>query len=125
MGRHTGGRAEAPATKVVTDMRSRKVAGYVNAARRARRLRQRLDAKLDAIAPLRVKTERAEAEVAGRRGDLTGTQYAEAQRLLGDMPPTKTEIAKKVAAELGLPVVDLPLSSPRTERTAHSAPEAP
>lgn len=63
---------------------SRKVNGYVLAALRARKLRDRLNVKIAALkqSPLARKADQATAEATIRYGALTGGQIAEANRLL-------------------------------------------
>ncbi len=62
--------------------KSRNVCGYVKAMRRYTRLRSRLQDRESALLPLRRKVEAMHAEVLLRRGRLTGSQLAEADRIL-------------------------------------------
>src|SRR5258708_2226968 len=86
-----GGGVVAPSMKVSA---SKKVAGYVRAEWQYRAARARLDAKLALLAPLQTVVARRQADEATRRATLTGTQRAEAERILSTYPSRRIYVNK-------------------------------
>jgi hypothetical protein len=84
-----GGLVVAPIMKVSA---SKKVAGYVRVAWQARISQTRLIVKEAKLAPLRAKVEREALFLAVRRDKLTGTQRAEAERILAAYPSRRAYI---------------------------------
>lgn len=68
------------------DTPPRAVAGYVRAARKAKRLQSRLQIAEARLEPLRRRTAIAMEQVRARRGRLTGGQLAWADRILRGDP---------------------------------------
>lgn len=65
--------------------KSRKVAGYVKALLKHRKLQARLDAKMAKLNSLEDKVERAGVEARNKLGKLNGGQIAEAKRIVEAM----------------------------------------
>ena len=78
---------------------SRKVSGYVRAMWAYREAYARLEAKRALLAPLETKVERHNADATTRRAGLTGSQNAEAERILRETPTRKSFWVKREAAK--------------------------
>ena len=87
--------------------KSRNVNGYVKAVAKATKLRDKLYAREEKLAPLRSKLEAAKNDVSIRYAKLTGGQIAEARRLttappemVGEVPTRRAKAFKKLAEVL-------------------------
>ncbi len=69
--------------------RSRKVTAYVRAYLRHQKLAARLNEKLAALEPLRVKVRDSSTQLQIRHRSLTGGQLAAAQRLIATLTLTE------------------------------------
>lgn len=79
---------------------TRKVRGYVKAELKRRKLDARYELKAAALRPLKFRLDVATADVARRKGRLSGGQMAAAERLLAQDPALLEALAKPCKKEM-------------------------
>ena len=88
------------ALKVATakiDSKSRNVRAYVKQSLKVRKLSGRIAAHMARVAPLQAACNKAKAEALVRKAKLTGSQIAEAERLLRALDAVNAEVADMLA----------------------------